>query len=478
MQFPNMNQEIPVENLVQLNKALRKASTAGYQTAAGTSGGDAGTMSPLVPQSIESVLSSATFTMEHLSLWKRIPKRDVTQTLHEYAVLQEHGADLDPFFAEGSVPGTNRSEYERKSVRIKYLAERREVTDVASMVGLIGVNKGALAEATQKGTERLLQRTERAIFHADSDINPLAFDGIFKQIEDNAPSNVTDLAGAAPTPDLLMEMLGELYAAPQYGTADTIYVEPRIHAELIRQAQAHGRHDQLSIQDNTKLTYGAKEICVMSPYGAVPIRSAPFLYNKWPVPKTVDKTAIRSTGVGDVIPDTPSLSVGIAAAVDAASLFVAADAGDYIYWVEAVGTKGVSAIFETAAVTVAAGEQVTFTIDGAGLTNAPAYYRIFRSLKDGTFSDAQLMTEVTYGGAGGSAVVDNNADKPGTSKILAVKHSPDILEWVKLLDFLRRPLAEVETTKPFLLMLFGTPIVKVPTKTWVLKNCGVNTAGL
>jgi len=480
VQFPNMNQDMPVADLVKLNNALRKAASVGYQTAAGTTGADAGTFSPLVPQSIESVLASATYTMQHLSLWRDIPKRDVTQTLHEYAVVNEHGADLDPFFAEGSVPATNRSEYERKSLKIKYLAERREITDVASMVGLIGVNKNALAEETEKGTIRLLQRTERALFHADSDINPLAFDGIFKQIEDGASQNVTDMDGAAPTPDLLGEMLGELYAAPNYGIADCIYVEPRIHQELIRQAQAHGRHDQLSIQDSTKLTWGAKELCIMSPYGPVPIRNAPFLYNKWPVPMNVDKQAIRVAGIGDVIPDTPQLDAGPASPPDGASKFTAADAGDYEYYIEAVGAKGVSAVFfaGAAAVAVVAGDKVTFTIKGDGLTNAPAYYRIFRSAKDGGYKTAQLLTELAYTAGMDTAFEDYNAEKPGTSKILAVKHDPGIIEWVKLLDFLRRPLAEVETTKPFLLMLFGAPIIKVPTKTWVLKNCGVNTAGL
>jgi hypothetical protein len=477
MSIPNNNQNVPVADLVALNTALRKAASVGYQTGATTSAGDTGTFSPLVPQSIESVLASATYTMKQLSLWKRIPKRDVTQTLHEYSVVKEHGADLDPFFAEGSVPATNRSEYERKSVRIKYLAERREVTDVATMVGLIGANRNALAEETERGTIRLLQRTERAIFHGDSDVNPLAFDGIFKQIEDNAPSNVTDLAGSAPTVDLLQEMLGELYGAPNYGDVDAIYVEPRIHSELIRQTVSHGRHDQLSIQDGSKLTWGAKELCVMSPYGPVPIVSAPFLYNKWPVPTNLAKTAARDFGVGDTIPTTPTLSVAIAAGAAGASQFNAADAGTYTYFIEAVGTKGVSAFLTTAGVAVVAGDQVTFTIAGAPAI-LPAYYRIFRSAKDGTYATAELMQTVVYGGAGGTAIVDNNVDKPGTSKILAIKHDPQIFEWVKLLDYMRRPLAEVETTKPFMLMLFGAPIVKVPTKTWVLKNAGVNSAGL
>lgn len=469
---------VNVGDLVALNNALRKAATVGYQTAAGTAGGDAGTYSPLVTQSISQVLSSATYTMAHLKFWRRIPKADVTQTLHEYVVENEHGADLDPFFAEGGVPGTNRSEDERKNVRIKYLAERREVTDVASMVGIVGIDKNALARETRKGTIRLLAKTEKAIFHADSAVNPLAFDGVFKQIESLAPQNVTDLDGSAPTPDLLIEMLGEMCADPTFAEPDTIYVEPRIHGELIRQAVAHGRHDQLVVKDSTSLTFGIQELSVMGPMGAVPIVACPFLYNKRPVPKTVDKSAIRSVGVGDVIPTTPTLDVALAAAAHGSSRFNAADAGLYTYFCEAVGKKGVSAVLNMGTVAVVQGDRVTATVKGDGLGVEPVYYRFYRSRKDGTFATAEMLWEQAYVAGVDTAFVDINAKKPGSSKILAIQHSPEIVEWVQLLDFLRRPLAEVETTKPFLLMLFGAPIVKVPTKCWVLDNARPNSVGI
>ena len=241
------SQEVPVSQLAALNDALRKAADAGYQTPAGTSGGDAGSYSPLVPQSIDNVLSSATYTMDALSIWKDIPKKSVINTVHEYGVINEHGADLDPFFAEGGVPGTNRASYERKSVRIKYLAERREVTDVAGMVGLIGADPNAIAAETMRGTMNLLQKVEKQLWHGDSSVNSLAFDGLFKQMEDNAPRNVTDNAGSAVTAQDLSEALAEVMSEPNYGTPDTIYVEPRVFAELQRQSFAHGRHDQTMI---------------------------------------------------------------------------------------------------------------------------------------------------------------------------------------------------------------------------------------
>src|SRR5210317_1262366 len=95
--FPEANQLVNIADLADLNSALRKSADIGYQSPAGTSGGDAGNLSPLVPQSIENTLSSATYTMKELSLWPSIPKLQVTNTLHEYAVINDHGLDLEPF---------------------------------------------------------------------------------------------------------------------------------------------------------------------------------------------------------------------------------------------------------------------------------------------------------------------------------------------------------------------------------------------
>ena len=79
MNIPQSNEMMNVEDLVRLNDVLKKSGTVGYQTGAGTAGGDAGNLSPLVPQSIEGSLASATYTMNELSLWSMIPKTPVSE---------------------------------------------------------------------------------------------------------------------------------------------------------------------------------------------------------------------------------------------------------------------------------------------------------------------------------------------------------------------------------------------------------------
>ena len=469
LNIPEANSMVNVADLSALNNALRKSATAGYQTPAGTFGGDAGSLSPLVPQSIENTLASATFTMKELALWPAIPKINVSNTLHEYAVINDHGLDLEAFIAEGSGGTTNRSSYERKSVKIKYMAERREVTDVGSLVGLIGNQSNAIAAETERGTLRLLSKLERSLWHADESVNPLAFDGIIKQIEsyDNG-ANTFDLGGKSPTPRLLQEVLAELQSAPRFGRPDCIYVEPRIHAELIKFAVQFGRHDQFGVARSSQgLSYGVRELEIQSPYGPVPVKSAPFLFNAYKAPASASATSNA--------PSNATLSSAVASA-NASSKFDAADAGDYIYRVVAVNNSGYSAPVDSAAVTVAAGEIVTLTI--ANQSDA-VFFKIYRTEAGGLAESASLIGEIKAEAVGATTFIDSNAVRPNCSKIVFVQHDPDVLEFARLLDFFRRPLAEVATSKPFLLMLFGSPIVKVPSKMWVLQNAGVTeTSGM
>jgi len=467
--FPEANQMVNVADLAQLNDALRKSANMGYQTPAGTAGGDNGSLSPLVPQSIENTLASATYTMKELALWPAIPKVNVTNTVHEYAVINDHGLDLEAFIAEGSGGTTNRSEYERKSVRIKYMAERREVTDVGSLVGLIGNQTNAIAAETERGTLRLLQKLERSLWHSDESVNPLAFDGIIKQIEShNNGANTFDLGGKSPTPRLLQEVLAELQSAPRFGRPDCIYVEPRIHAELIKFAVQFGRHDQFGVSRAADgISYGVQELTIMSPYGPVPVKSAPFLFNAY-------KPPVAASGTTNA-PANAVISSATASS-DSASRFYAADAGDYIYRVVAVNNSGFSAPVSSSAVSVSLGEKVTLSI--ANQADA-VFFKVYRTEAGGAEESATLIGEIKAASSGATSFVDLNAVRPGTSKIVFVQHDPDVLEFARLLDFFRRPLAEVATSKPFLLMLFGSPIVKVPNKMWVLQNAGVTaTSGM
>jgi hypothetical protein len=483
--IPQMNDMIPVGDLQALNESLRKAATGdvGYQTVAGTSGTGIGGLSALVPQSIEGTLASATYTMKELALWPSIPKRAVGQTVHEFSVINDHGLDMDPFISEGAGGANNKSSYTRKFIKIKYLAERREVTDVATMVGLIGNNSNALAEETERGTLRLMQKVEQQLWHGDeSTTADTHFDGVIKQITDGAPKNVTDLRGQPITPNLLQEVLGDLYAAPKFGRPDKIWIEPRVHADLIKQSVVYGRHDQLQSTDGA-LTFGHRDLNIMAPYGSVPLAAAPFLFEASTPPNDGDSHAGDASAAGTA-PVTPTVT-NSSNTSNALSQFTAADVGFYGYKFVRYNDSGFSAAGATVSGSALidhgqvanSGESVTVQTSAAADWN---YMKVYRSAKAVSEAAVDMTTckfigQIKRTDAAVIDFVDHNDSIPGTSKIVLMQMVPEIVEFARLLDFLRRPLAEVATTKPFLLMLMGSPIVKVATKCAVITNVGLST---
>lgn len=460
--LPDINQMVDPSDLVKLNEALRKsAGKIGYQTPA-VPDANAG-LSPLVPQSIEGMLSVATHTMDELSLWKNIPKTSVSNSLHEYVVVNEHGFDLDPFIAEGGGGAdfaTGASSYERKNVKIKYMAERRQISDVASMVGLIGDNRNALAEETERGTLSLMRKVEQAMWHGDESLNPEGFDGVIKQISDSGSK--LNLNGSVPTPLLLQEILGEVYASPNYGRPDTIYVEPRIHAELIRQSVENGRHDMFVRNPAQGITFGQEQIFISAPYGKVQVKAAPFLH-------TAALAPASAIGL------SPSTDAGYVAPTFAVNALVgsALAAGKYFYKVVAVGRAGTLTPVTSLELTVAADKKVDIALSN---DDAILYYRIYRSERNGTAASCRLIDRIK---ADGTNYADAGQKVYNGSNIVFAQHTPDAMQFIRLLDLIRRPLAETSTIRPFLLMMFGSPVIKLPKKMFVLEQSGFSsTSGI
>lgn len=489
--FPTFNSltpgaQVPLEDMRQLNMALRQAAVGAGPLAKGSVGypqqgaGYTGEIAPLVPQSIQNTLDSATFTRADVKFWQMLNKRNVTSTLHEETRINEHGSMyLDPWFAEGDITPQSEAEYERQVVRIKYLAEHIEVTDPATMVGSLGVNRNVLAQRTVNGTLALLGKLERMLFSGDSSLTALAFDGLDAQIRGGdgldydgdrtgtTNDNYTDLRGATLTPQKLQEIVAEIYDAPNHGIANCIMVEPTVFTSLVNIATAYGRHDQLRVTgagaDSGKaLTFGHTQLFVGTASGQVEVKACPLM-----APLRTPSTA----AIGTNAPATPVLNGGSPSVTsDATSLFDADSADTYHYKVVAVGDGGISAPLSTSQA-VAAGERINISIDDNGVAAGTLrYYRVYRGTASG---EESWMMDVPRNGAGDTIILDRNKRLPNTGRVYIGQNTPDVLEWVQLLDFTRRPLAQVKTTVPFLLMLFGSMFLKVPTKWHALGNASL-----
>ena len=486
-------QNIAIKDLAELNKALQasgqllaKSDTVGYQTA--SSGG--GNLAPLVPQSIQNTLDSATYTDNAIVFWKKLAKVSVTNTIHESAVVNAYGTmQLDPFIAEGEVGPTSVGEYEKKIVQIKYLAERREISDVATMVGMIGatgVSAQGLAQQTMDGTKALLGKLERTLFNANSQLSGLQYDGLEKQIlgasvdtstgiESFSNDTHTDLEGGAATAQDIVQAAYQAAAAPNFGAPNVCMVEPRTYAGLVNLASAYGRFDPNQAAAGS-LIFGTNGLQIAGPAGMVPIVPAPLMqYDDGASLREDGSTGFGDTTFGENVPANPGTITYAAGAADSAPKFRASDAGTYIYRFQPVNDKGVGK-FRQLSATVQAGKSATFTFSDSGEpvgsgTNGLSYYRVYRTEKDGSKDTARYIGSWPRNASGNTVIVDENERRPNTAPIYILQLTPDVMYWAQLLDFLRRPLAQDKTTIPFLLMLFGSLHVKIPTKNHILRNC-------
>jgi len=323
-----------------------------------------------------------------------------------------------------------------------------------------------------------MRKVERQLWYGNEDLQEKGFDGILKQVREGASQNVLDLKGSAPTPLLLQEALGEVYSAPNFGRPDCIYVEPRLHSELIKQSVESGRHDQFQVAQSGSLTFGQSQLNIMAPYGAVPVKAAPFLHFASRMP---------AAGFGSLAPAAPVITSNTVQAetVGGSSQFIAGDPA-YKYAVIAVGDQGYSSPVKSGALNINADEELELVIAASGkdrgASQAPRYYRIYRTAANGLEDSFRLIAEIKAESNAATTFVDlddgNNGQKHGCSPILFAQHDPQVMEFVRLLDFIRRPLAETASVKPFLLMLFGSPVVKVPGKMYLMDNAGLSTSGL
>lgn len=494
-------QQVPLNDLAELNKALRNARSGGLTKAEvghpSQAQNDTNEFGALVPQSIQPTLDTASYTDDAIVLWRRVPKVNVTNTLHESTRTNEYGSmGLDPFISEGGVGPKSEAKYERIVVEIKYLAEHREISDPATMVGIVGtqgVSRSGLAQQTKDGTKALLGKLERMLYMADENLNPLMFNGLRKQVLEGTggtqsqqytdSSNRTDLRGQSLTPQKLIEIVYEAYAEPNYGLINIILVEPRTYGALVNAATPYGRYDQVSVGQNNQLIFGTQGLFIVGPRGMIQV--VPSTLMNMPGDPITSKQGGAPPNGYDSGGSMAQSDITTSTSQNASeSKFGKADAGQYRYRVVAVGDKGALGAVDHGPVTVNEDDVVDFTIKDSGVPrsgdDSVRYYRVYRTPKDSSdFSAAKFMWHFPANqNAGGTPVTDTTfTDKndflPRTSPAYLFQMTPDIMYFAQLLDFMRRPLAQTQTSVPFLLMLFGSPHVKVPTKNWVVDNAAL-----
>ena len=125
-------------------------------------------------------------------------------------------------------------------------------------------------------------------------------------------------------------------------------------------------------------------------------------------------------------------------------------------------------------VSVAEGDKVTFPITSSSdsTTNPTSFFEVYRSKRNALQTDPRyLIGKIKRTGAS-VTFNDLNADRAGTSKGIVMEYDPSVCQFRRMMDLMRVPLAKIDLSTRFAIVLFGALIIETPSKVGTLINIG------
>lgn len=443
------------EQVNELNKALG-TGTAGEAYGAHADG------SALRPESLEGTLKVVLATEKNIKFWKDISKLPAYSTVEEFNVIDSYGGDTSAFFTEGGLPEEEDANYERKSALVKFLGTTRAITHPMTLVR--SAHGDVVARETRNGTLWLLQQLERQLFFADSSLNPLAFDGVEKQILSHlgdGAEQVIDLKGKPLSEDILEDASNIIIE--NFGIPSKMYLTPQAHVDL---SKVMFPRQRIGFTAPTDGMAGVPLKGFQSNGGTFAFEPDVFIRPRGEAPDTGKEGAPATPAWVDVVEGESAPLVA-----DSSATGKGLSAGTYKYVITAVNVKGESAGSVVKEVAVEAFQQVTISFNRVTSPVPAKSYRIYRDNGDGKIlfmteiADPKTGTVVTY--------VDRNQDIPGTSKaFLFDLNGEQSMSFKQLAPLMKLPLARISASERFMILLYGMPVVYNPRRNVIIKNIG------
>lgn len=446
---------------------LLKALSAGAGTdSASMTGGRA-----LIPQDIESSMVNALAAKkEDFKMTNLLKNKKVGSTVHEYTRRNDAGAFENLFVAEGAEAVAADQSLERVTRTVKFMQNYREVTLQMQVANTL---EDAMASEKLAGTLTVLKGLEHAMFHGDSSVVPVQFDSVGKQIiAVAARRNLIDLRGKK-----MSDAEGEL-AVPEMarlvfengGDLSHAFMPSIIAADI-----------QELWKDRLRFNTGDKNVGMVTEQWPTPYSSPIKIAGAAGPDKMFRvKGAVAANGDTTKRPSAPTFALAAQALTASQGRgFDATTAGTYYYTVFAVNEYGISVGASAASLAIASGEEGKVTIT-PGSTRGTGYI-ICRSKKAaGSGADCREMVRVADSGSSTTVVLDQDENLPGTGEMILMSHdavepSAQFDQLLPMMKFDLYPSNRAVT--PFMLVLFGTPDVKVPWFHGVIKNIGYNSLG-
>lgn len=435
-----------------------------------------GSASPLAIQDLQGTLAVATTTAADAVFFGMLqPETYIARAPSiQYDVLTNYG-EAQIFNKEISRPSESDDTYVRRIAKTAPLGLTARISFRANATSLIG-NIDMKSRTSINKMAEMLRGVEVCLFTGNSDIIPEQFDGIEKLIADQAPANLLDLRGAAINYSFMNKVVAFLYGAPNYGSPTHAIVPTQVYGALLDEIiPVTGNGGTLRLPNGQPdVAYGSNIASYRTQFGVIKLVPDRLIQPGQPAPDL-------GFGPSASRPVAPLSGGAITTPVNAAGLFAAGDAGDYIYKICAINYRGFSAPLVTGAVTVAAGDSVNIPIV-AGDTITTGYV-VYRSTKGGAASTCREAFRIAKTGPT-QTIIDLNAYLPGTAKAYVLSMNsraqdgaPDI-QWAQLSPMTSVDLAVVDTSIQWMIYTDAALLLRVPKRHAVIYNIAVNDSGL
>jgi hypothetical protein len=426
-------------------------------------------------EDLSGTLASAEIKEKTLHFWKRVPKKPAKSLNAEWVRIDDYGDEGENGFIGGTDAGfVGDPRFSRGNKLIKYLAVKGQVdlpTQLVELVGFGGRGVNAMNTSQTARMRHLLRLIERNLFHADSRVSDLEFDGMFAQIDaeadednqcrydlqggfldryvlihmsQNAANNNADISDFYLPNEAYLDLQQSLF--PQIRTGDNI-PDAAVGANFERLLimSLGGNPDYCQIRRTQMLTNGVK--------GALPLK----------VPTRAGRNA----------PTKPEAVSGTNVTITATNYQPGLTAGTYYYSVTAVGKGGRSlATSITSAVTAAEGEGARLTITGSD--EDILFYEVYRN-EAGTSGllekNRKYMCRVKRVGAS-TTFTDDGYFLPNTMHMGAFSFDDDEVYVKQLLPPVKRQLPQELMANSFGILVFLALVNEVPTHNIHVVNIG------
>jgi hypothetical protein len=456
--------------VTELNKAL-EAGVAMQPT----SGGGA-----LRVESLDATLKIVSFMMKNIIFYNDIPKTKAYNTVEEYNLLAKYGGKGGFFIAEGGLPRTEDSDYQRKVQFVKFMGTTREISHPMLLVRPAHGNVVALE--TKNGAMWMLQRMEEALWGANSDIISQSFNGVEKQLIDGyADSNTAGDGKPDVSSEHVLDLRGRYLTEGVFAEAARILLDNYMYPTHCYLNHVNHRDYNVGFfaklrgsipQGNDQETTGFDSRRVKTAGGTIELRPSVFLRIDQKAPTASDNSTCPTAPTSATVTADTAVTQGFAATE---RVFALSEVGVYAYGVSAISKNGESAITAgnaSATVTSTNVAVKVVIVPGAVSGNdATAGYRIYRTrLEDGATGSKYLIAEIAASGT--TTFHDGNADLPGAGKCYVGQMDESVLTLRELSPMLKFPLATVASSVRWMQLYYNTPIVFRPRGWIVIKNIG------